>query len=229
MSQVALINLFKFVEVKSSCRYVLVCATHLKAKKGFEEDRFSQMQVILGILCDIYCRLDELVVGMEANYSVSVVIVGDFNAEPEEKACSIVKSCGFHSAYSTDWNSFAYPGGPFIANNASSSVDQCESEPRYTTWKKRYKGEVAQESCVCIDYIFVLDQPVLFVKNAPSGYSLRGESSSGNVQRDEKLVENVTSHANEIHVAGLLSIPPGRRDSFGASPKRVLSLRTTLQ
>lgn len=61
-----------------------------------------------------------------------VIYCGDFNAEPTEGVYSVMKSCslGLSSAYT--------------------ALSKDNSEPKYTTWKVRPKGE----ECHTIDYIW---------------------------------------------------------------------------
>lgn len=99
----------------------LVCAvTHLKAKPGFEKLRLEQGMDILKSI------------SLLKDSDSSVVLCGDFNAEPSEPVCNLMKENGFNL--------------PLM--NANQSALGREAE--FTTWKVRPSGEVKHT----IDYIF---------------------------------------------------------------------------
>lgn len=116
-NQVAIIAQF---QTKTSAGTVFsVGTTHLKAKRGYDQNRKLQGEFITKYL--------------EDNCSdAPVIFCGDFNAESKEPVYAVMKGCslGLSSAYST-----------LSADN---------SEPKYTTWKIRPKGE----ECHTIDYIW---------------------------------------------------------------------------
>lgn len=116
-NQVSIIGQFQTKSDDPKCFYV--GATHLKAKRGYDERRKLQGEFISKYL--------------EKNCTnAPVIYCGDFNAEPTEGVYSVMKSCnlGLSSAYT--------------------SLSKDNSEPKYTTWKIRPKGE----ECHTIDYIW---------------------------------------------------------------------------
>ena len=108
-SQVALIvNLFDQVQGRTLC-----CAvTHLKAKEGFEELRCSQGNALLKYVSESLGDNDK-----------SVLIFGDFNAEPTEPVCQLMGE----NQYLCMKNAYVSATG----NN-----------PEFTTWKIRPDKEV---------------------------------------------------------------------------------------
>ena len=116
-NQVALI--VKLTDIMQ--RQPLVCAvTHLKAKPGFESLRHSQGR---DILKGISLLKDE---------NTAVVVCGDFNAEPTEPVCDLMKQNEFNL--------------PLMSAYESATG----SEPTFTTWKIRPRGEVKHT----IDYVW---------------------------------------------------------------------------
>eukprot|EP01135_Chromosphaera_perkinsii_P005158 Nk52_evm6s319 gene=Nk52_evmTU6s319 len=146
-------------------QYILGAVTHLKAKAGQEECREKQTRVLVSRICQIYCNelqqiitADQKKMGVPAadntaskkrrksshgggkgshqtpqHHFVSVFIAGDFNAKPFEPSyAAITTQAGFTSAYRTNWASFYPP-----SSLPNQQKDGGDSEPRYTTWKKR--------------------------------------------------------------------------------------------
>lgn len=119
----------------------LIVSTHLKAKKGYENERADQVQQLIN---HIHLYSNQLLnndnnTGVQ---SLPVIICGDFNDVPGSKMYSTV----FNSSIDTSFNFFsAYSGSNEQKNHASFN-----NEPSFTTWKFR-KGE---ESKYTGDYIF---------------------------------------------------------------------------
>ena len=115
-SQVALIaNLFDKVQGRT-----LSCAvTHLKAKGGYEDLRHAQGSELLKSVSE--CLTEDK----------SVLVCGDFNAEPTEPVCKLMKEnqhLSMRNAY----------------------VTATGSNPEFTTWKIRPDKEVKHT----IDYVW---------------------------------------------------------------------------
>lgn len=95
-----------------------VGVTHLKSKKPYREQRKLQGEFIRKY-------------SLENCQDYPLIICGDFNAEPTEPVCELMKSSGLTSAYT------------------SLSPDK-KTEPKFTTWKIR----PGSEECHVIDYIW---------------------------------------------------------------------------
>lgn len=110
----------EFCTKEPSSRQFYVGVTHLKAKRGYEDVRRLQGEFISSYLTENY-------------KDAPVIFCGDFNAEPKEPLYTVMSSCplNFGSVYTS-----LSPDG--------------KTEPKYTTWKVRPKGE----ECHVIDYIW---------------------------------------------------------------------------
>lgn len=110
----------QFCTKSENSRHLYVGVTHLKAKRGYEDVRRLQGEFISKYLTEHFS-------------DGPVIFCGDFNAEPTEPLYNVMKSC--HLNLSSVYTHL--------------SADK-NTEPKYTTWKVRPKGE----ECHTIDYIW---------------------------------------------------------------------------
>ena len=115
---------------KSSGKEITVAATHLKAKRGWDELRNKQGRYMLQYL-------------HEKLPAANLILCGDSHAEPKELVHEVCleSPLGLKSAY------------------ASESHNGLE-EPKYTTWKIRGDGNNGKDNEVCrtIDYIWFTEK-----------------------------------------------------------------------
>lgn len=106
---------------KPSSTKILFIVTHFKAKLQFYDIRKKQAQNIVEFISENYPN------------EKHVIVIGDFNGEPNEPFYDVIRQHGFNSAYRTMLN---------------------DSEPQFTTWKFRKHHGVESEQYRCIDYMF---------------------------------------------------------------------------
>lgn len=124
-NQVALMCKFKGLWGHMKDRDFMCVVTHFKSKVGYDRLRYQQGKFLEGLLRD-------------SASGVPIVLCGDFNADPQSEAVSVIKSSSlkFTSAYTL--------------------LSDDGSEPPYTTWKVRAgkRGQGQTEVCHTIDYLF---------------------------------------------------------------------------
>ena len=70
---------------------LIIGATHLKAKHGFEERRRAQTESCIAVLKEVASK----------HPTASVILCGDFNGEPSEPFYSTLQHAGYVSAFVT--------------------------------------------------------------------------------------------------------------------------------
>ncbi|BFZ15233.1 hypothetical protein BsWGS_18272 [Bradybaena similaris] len=124
-NQVALMCMFKGLTGHMKDKEFLCVATHLKSKLGYDELRYQQ-----GKFLEDFLR--------KKAAEIPLIICGDFNADPQSKAVSVIKASDLQlvSAYTL--------------------LSDEGNEPAYTTWKVRAgrRGKASTEVCHTIDYLF---------------------------------------------------------------------------
>lgn len=146
------------LSVRETGRQLLVCTTHLKARKGalLSTLRNEQGRDLLDFVARHVAMTET-----ETGKRPPVIICGDFNAEPIEPVYSSMlsdKRLGLSSAYAQ------YPVAESVNNMVNGNSEEMPKEkgrltplesgsrePPYTTWKVR---ESEGEVCHTIDYIF---------------------------------------------------------------------------
>lgn len=128
---------------KPSNASIVFVGTHLKAKKPFASIREKQAEGIIHYLSTQYPS------------QTHIIVVGDFNGDPNEPFYGLFRQSGFSSAYQTMLNGV---------------------EPTFTTWKFRERDGKEDEQCHCIDYIFY--KPEGFSPNAILKLSTKEEIGS---------------------------------------------------
>ncbi|KAL6043377.1 Nocturnin [Balamuthia mandrillaris] len=135
-SQVAIVivlGLKAATEVTTTQRpKVCVAMTHLKAKPGFEEQRYNQGMLLLEFVQSLFAKEEE-----KEKEMVPLVVVGDFNDVPSSLVCEYFRNGR---------------NNPFQLKSAYSSYDNTGEEP-YSTYKRR-----EEEVLRTIDYIWYSHQ-----------------------------------------------------------------------
>jgi mRNA deadenylase 3'-5' endonuclease subunit Ccr4 len=117
------------LQILGTRRIIIVAATHLKAKKGYTNERIRHLQAL-----ELMYRLHKMKRSLQSYgwKDVELVILGDFNSEPEDLSVQ----CILQTDNYPEWNmKSSYP---------------LDDNKLYTTWKARKDGP----ECRIIDYIF---------------------------------------------------------------------------
>ncbi|CAG5124492.1 unnamed protein product [Candidula unifasciata] len=125
-NQVALMCTFRGLAGNMKDKDFLCVATHLKSKLGYDELRHQQ-----GKFLEKYLR--------QTAAEIPLILCGDFNADPQSKAVSVLKASNLQ------------------LKSTYTLLSSDGAEPVYTTWKVRAgrKGQANTEVCHTIDYLFV--------------------------------------------------------------------------
>jgi len=134
-------------EVRGGEHVVFLLATHLKASQSASAMEIRRQQAE---------HLVRIVQELKASQNSSVIICGDFNAEPEEPAIQILKKSGLKSAYE----------------------EILGEEPKITTYKTRLDVGLRAR---CIDYIFYCSEKLAAVSvvDLPTSQQLSALATGG--------------------------------------------------
>ncbi|KAG8232036.1 hypothetical protein J437_LFUL012060 [Ladona fulva] len=156
------VAILAWLTVRETGDQLLVCTTHLKARKGalLSTLRNEQGRDLLEFVAK-----QALLVEGETGKQPPVILCGDFNAEPSEPVYTTIlsdKRLCLSSAYAQ------YPLDSEKGDMANGNCMQQLREPPYTTWKVR---ESEGEVCHTIDYVFHSQSSLLVesVLEFPSG------------------------------------------------------------
>jgi mRNA deadenylase 3'-5' endonuclease subunit Ccr4 len=114
----------------ASDQIVIVATTHLKAKKGYTNERIRLLQAL-----ELKNRVKEMAHTLQLSCGrrdIQIIMLGDFNSEPDDSSVQ----CILEHDDTSRWN--------------MQSAYNLQNEKLYTTWKARKGGSV----CRTIDYIF---------------------------------------------------------------------------
>ena len=148
----------------------VIASTHLKAKEGNQRIRLCQIKQMLE-------RIKQMSSGVGGQAALPVILCGDCNSEPAERAVFETVYSDSEMRFSSCFNSYTQmqqmgrvvqhhdapdyvpassaatsPKGPMSRQPFETYI---KSEPSYTTWKVRQTktGEFAEKQCT-IDYLF---------------------------------------------------------------------------
>lgn len=149
----------------------VIATTHLKAKEGNERIRLCQIKQMLA-------RIKQMSGGGEGQAALPVILCGDCNSEPSERAVFETVYTDSDIRFSSCFNSYTQmqqmgrvvhhhdapgyvPASSAAATSSKGPMNRqpfeiyISSEPSYTTWKVRQKktGDFTEKQCT-IDYLF---------------------------------------------------------------------------
>jgi endonuclease/exonuclease/phosphatase family metal-dependent hydrolase len=113
---------------------VIAATTHLKAKKGYMNERIRHLQAL-----ELRSRVNRMANVLHSNgwRNINAILLGDFNSEPNDASVQCVLE----------------PNGSHLCT--MQSAYNLHDPNLYTTWKARKEGSV----CRTIDYIFYSNAP----------------------------------------------------------------------